>query len=169
MQRSWLAPHSMNSTLPRPNMRNTSPILLVACLLALCAMVSHGATPPQNVRVLSCITGGGAYATVNPGPGVSMNVSPKPTGSPSLCGLPGAFPQDYYVKTTLDGGKTWQWTYLLSDFGFVKPTPPVTPPVTPPPVIPPVTPTCPDTFVPMNWTCSTANGIATCTAPVKSP
>jgi len=31
---------------------------------------------------------------------------------------------------------------------------------TPPPV-------CPDTFVPMNWTCSVSNGTATCTAPIK--
>lgn len=34
------------------------------------------------------------------------------------------------------------------------------PPVTPPP-------TCPDTFVPVNWTCTSANGVATCTAPLK--
>ena len=150
-------------------MRTTAPILLIAYLLALCVTVSHAATPPQNIRVLSCITGGGAYATVNPGGGVSMNISPSATGAPSLCGLPGAFPQDYYVKTTLDGGKTWQWTYRLADFGFPtagSPTPPVTTPVIPPVTPPPV---CPETVVALNWTCAIANGVDTCTAPVTSP
>jgi hypothetical protein len=142
-------------------MRNIAPIVLITCLLALCATVSHGATPPQNIRVLSCITGGGAYAVVNPGAGVSMNVSSSATGSPSLCGLPGAFPQDYYVKTTLDGGKTWQWTYRLADFGFAK--------AGPPPVIPPVTPVCPEVIVPLQWTCSSANGVVTCMAPTTAP
>jgi hypothetical protein len=140
-------------------MRNTASILLVACLLALAAMASPAATPP-NIRVLSCTTGGSVYGVVAPGAGVSMNVSASASGSPSLCGLPAAFPQTYFVKTSLDGGKSWQWTYHLSDFGFpTAGTPPVTPPV-----IPPVTPACPDTFVPMNWKCSTANGVATCTA-----
>ncbi len=41
--------------------------------------------------------------------------------------------------------------------------PPVTiPPVTTPPVVPVA-----DVWVPMNWTCSIANNVATCTAPVK--
>lgn len=139
-------------------MRNIAPILLAAVCLALCALASHAATPPQNIRVLGCTQGGGTYAVVNPGVSVSMNVSQNPSGSPSLCGVPTNYPQDYYVKTTVDGGKTWQWTYRIIDFAF---TVPVTPPVTPPP-----TTTTTVSVPPQVWTCSSDNTTVTCTSPV---
>jgi hypothetical protein len=138
-------------------MINTAPILPLTCLLALCATDAHGATVPANIRVLSCTTGGSVYAVVAPGAGVSMNVSASASGSPSLCGLPAAFPQTYFVKTSLDGGKSWQWIYRLSDFGFPTAGGPSTPPVNPP-----VTVSVP----PQVWTCTTDNVTVTCKSPV---
>lgn len=129
----------------------------LALTFALCA---SAATPPAGARVLSCTLGGNTYLTVAPGAGVSMNVSPNPSGQPSLCGLPASFPQTYYVKTTVDGGKSWQWAYKLSDFGY-----PSSGGNTPPPV----TPTCPkepDQWVTLTWSCAPGNGVMTCTAPI---
>jgi len=142
---------------------NSIMILLALLLIAVCAHAQ--ADVPANVRVLSCVNGSGStYAVVTPGAAVSMNVSANASGTPSLCGVPTSFPLAYYVKTTTDFGKTWQWTYHLADFGF-QTTTGTTPPVTTPPVTTPAT--CPDTFVPVNWTCSAANGVATCTAPLQ--
>lgn len=137
-------------------------LLLAIVLVAVCAR-AH-ADVPANVKVLSCVSGSGStYAVVAPTAAVSMNVSPNASGNPSLCGLPAAFAQTYFVKTTVDGGKTWQWTYHLSDFGYpTANTPPPTPPVTPPV-------TCANTFVNVQYTCSvSADGkLATCTAPLQ--
>lgn len=116
------------------------------------------AAPPAGAQVLSCKAGTPAVSIAKPGAAVSMNVSPNASGSPSLCGLPGGYPAAYFVKTTVDGGKSWQWTYHLSDFGFSAPVPPSTPPPA----------ACPDTFIMLNWNCSLANGVATCTAKIAN-
>jgi hypothetical protein len=143
-------------------MKSNSLMIPLALILAAVCLHAH-ADVPTTVRVLGCTPGSNAFTVVSPGAVVSMNVSPNANGSASVCGIPTSFPQTYFVKTTVDGGKTWQWTYHVSDFGYstasttsTTPTPPVTPPAT-----------CPDTFVPVNWTCTAANGVATCTAPLQ--
>lgn len=66
------------------------------------------------------------------------------------------------------GSGTWSNLGALG-IPLFSATIPVTPPPVTPPVVPPVTPppvSCPNTFVNVQYTCSVANGIATCVGPV---
>jgi hypothetical protein len=41
-------------------------------------------------------------------------VSPNISGEPSICAVPSSKPGSWYIKTTWDGGVTWQWVDTLS-------------------------------------------------------
>jgi hypothetical protein len=68
---------------------------------------------PSNLEVLNCIQGGNIYRTVKPSNSVSSNVSPNSAGNPSICATPSSELATWYIKTTTDGGATWQWKYTL--------------------------------------------------------
>ena len=71
------------------------------------------------IEVLNCIQGNsGFYEVVKPSRSVSSNVSPNSSGNPSLCAIPSTEPAAWYIKTTPDGGETWQWQYMLKDLGI---------------------------------------------------
>ena len=103
-------------------------LLALALLLSLSPLVSAQSVP-TGLKVLQCTNGGSTYATVVPTAAVSMETSPNASGTPFSCGLPASFPSTNFVRTTVDNGKTWQWTYHLSDI-FPAVTPPPPPPAT---------------------------------------
>lgn len=63
-------------------------------------------------------------------------------------------------QVNVGGSNPWVPLSSITPNPDSTPTPPVTPPVVTPPTPPAVT------WVSMNWTCSIANNVATCTAPV---
>lgn len=72
-----------------------------------------------NIEVLNCIQGNlNFYQVVKPSNSVSSAVSPDSSGIPSRCAIPSTEPATWYVKTTTDGGDTWQWTRTLEDLGL---------------------------------------------------
>jgi hypothetical protein len=71
-------------------------------------------------KVLSCMNNSNVYKVVAPSNSVSSIVSPNITGLPSLCELPSTEPADWYIKTTLDGGTTWQWVHTLGSLSLGK-------------------------------------------------
>jgi probable HAF family extracellular repeat protein len=73
---------------------------------------------PANLRVLECTAGGDLYKIAKPSNSVSSNVSPNRAGIPSLCATPSSKPATWYIKTTIDDGETWQWTYTLDALGL---------------------------------------------------
>jgi probable HAF family extracellular repeat protein len=75
---------------------------------------------PSNLEVLNCVQGGNFYKVVEPSNSVSSNVSPNSAGHPSICAIPSSEPGTWYVKTTTDGGATWQWKYMLEALGLGK-------------------------------------------------
>lgn len=99
--------------------------LLVLAALLMVSTLGSAQSVPAGLKVLGCTNGGSTYTTVAPTAGTSMNVSPNASGAGASCGLPASFPATSFVKTTVDNGKTWQWTYRLSDlFPAVVVTPP---------------------------------------------
>jgi len=73
-----------------------------------------------NLKVLYCSQGGSTYAVGVPSNSISSNVSPNPSGIPSICAVPAKEPASWYIKTTADGGQTWQWIYTLSALGLAQ-------------------------------------------------
>jgi hypothetical protein len=70
-------------------------------------------------EVLSCLPyNENYYKTVKPSNSVSSNVSPNISGQPSICAIPSSKPASWYIKTTWDGGVTWQWVDTLSSLGL---------------------------------------------------
>jgi hypothetical protein len=71
--------------------------------------------------VLSCIQNNQSYfKTVKPSNSVSSNVSPNISGKPSICAVPSSEPANWYIKTSWDGGETWQWVDTLGSLGLGK-------------------------------------------------
>ncbi len=70
--------------------------------------------------VLGCVEGKDIYKTVKPSNTVSSNVSPNISGKPSICAVPSSKPTDWYIKTSTDGGATWQWVDTLGSLGLGK-------------------------------------------------
>ena len=75
---------------------------------------------PNTVEVLSCVDYRN-FKIVPPSNTVSSEVSPNlhGVGQPSECAVPANLPSSWSIKTTVDGGKTWQWQSLAS-LGFGK-------------------------------------------------
>jgi hypothetical protein len=70
-------------------------------------------------EVLSCFPNNTSYfKTIKPSNSVSSNVSPNISGKPSVCAIPSSKPGSWYIKTTWDGGDTWQWVDTLSSLGL---------------------------------------------------
>ena len=78
------------------------------------ALAAPPPPPPATVKVLDC-TG---YKVIAPSSSAILNVSPSASGSPSECKLPGSVPGSWYVKTTTNGGHTWEWTATLESLGL---------------------------------------------------
>lgn len=132
--------------------------LVAAFLLAMCA-VSHAATSvnlqtctvtPTSGGLIGCPTASVSFAPVAPTTLVRSQVA----GAQGWRPFSTLKPTDSVVSA--DG----QWHVLSSITPALQPTSP--PPVVIPPVVPPPT----DVWVPLSWTCSIANHLATCTAPV---
>jgi hypothetical protein len=70
---------------------------------------------PNSVEVLSCVDYAN-FKIVPPSNAVSSEVSPNThgVGEPSECAVPASVPSSWSIKTTVDGGKTWQWQSLAS-------------------------------------------------------
>jgi hypothetical protein len=76
---------------------------------------------PSNLEVLNCLPGNvPVFKVVKPSNSVSSNVSPNSAGNPSICAVPSSEPGTWYIKTTTDGGATWQWKYMLGALGLGK-------------------------------------------------
>ena len=70
-------------------------------------------------EVLSCLPNNESYfKTVKPSNSVFSNVSPNISGKPSICASPSSTPASWYIKTTWDGGVTWQWVDTLGSLGL---------------------------------------------------
>lgn len=70
-------------------------------------------------EVLSCFSSNESYyKTAKPSNSLSSNVSPNISGRPSLCAVPSSKPASWYIKTTWDGGVTWQWVDTLGSLGL---------------------------------------------------
>lgn len=129
-------------------MRIASVLLAVICF-GLAAITSHGATP-QTVQLCP----------------IASNTFAVPTNATDLlrtvnsANVQSCVP---YSAVTADmklyGGNPHAWQ-SLSALGIALYQP------TSPPVTPPAQPTCPDTFVPVNWNCTSDGKTATCTAPL---
>jgi hypothetical protein len=72
----------------------------------------------QLPEVLSCTEDGSVYKAVKPSNSVSSAVSPNISGTPVLCAIPSAKPANWYIKTSWDGGNTWQWEDTLDSLGL---------------------------------------------------
>ncbi len=69
--------------------------------------------------VLACSPGNDSiYKSVKPANAVSSNVSPNISGKPSICATPSSTPASWYIKTSWDGGDTWQWVDTLGSLGL---------------------------------------------------
>jgi hypothetical protein len=69
-------------------------------------------------EVLNCFPNESIYRVVKPSNSVSSNVSPNISGKPSICAIPSSKPASWYIKTTWDGGATWQWVETLGSLGL---------------------------------------------------
>ena len=76
------------------------------------------ATIQELPEVLYCTENGSVYKVVKPSNSVSSNVSPNISGLPSICASPSSKPANWYIKTTWDGGVTWQWVDTLGSLGL---------------------------------------------------
>ena len=76
------------------------------------------ATIQQLPEVLYCTEHGSVYKAVKPSNSVSSDVSPNISGMPSICATPSSKPSNWYIKTTWDGGVTWQWVDTLASLGL---------------------------------------------------
>lgn len=74
------------------------------------------AAPPSSTKVLQCA----GYKVIAPTNWVISNISPNPTGNPSLCVLPANTSSSYYIKTTTNGGASWVWSRTLGSLGLGK-------------------------------------------------
>ena len=144
--------------------------ILLTCFLAAmaCAAVPSHAATAVNIQTCAVTpTSGGLVGC----PTAQVNfepVSPTTLVRSQVGGIQGwrAFstltPADSVVSQA-DGG----WHVLSTITVALQPTTTPTQPVTPPPATaPPVAPAV-NVWVPMNWTCSVANNLATCTAPIS--
>jgi hypothetical protein len=70
---------------------------------------------PSTVEVNSCVDYAN-FKIVPPSNTVSSEVSPNlhGVGQPAECAVPANLPSSWSIKTTVDGGKTWQWQSLAS-------------------------------------------------------
>ncbi len=68
--------------------------------------------------VLSCTEHGSAFKVVKPSNSVSSAVSPDISGTPTFCAVPSSKPANWYIKTSWDGGVTWQWVDTLGSLGL---------------------------------------------------
>jgi hypothetical protein len=71
--------------------------------------------PPITLEVNSCVDYAN-FKIVPPSNTVSSEVSPDThgVGQPAECAVPATLPSSWSIKTTVDGGKTWQWQSLAS-------------------------------------------------------
>ncbi len=70
---------------------------------------------PSTVEVNACVDYAN-FRIVPPSNSVSSEVSPNlhGVGQPAECAVPANLPSSWSIKTTVDGGKTWQWQSLAS-------------------------------------------------------
>jgi hypothetical protein len=71
-------------------------------------------------EVLGCTANSNVYKVVKPSNSVAANVSANASGTPSICALPSSEPATWFIKTTTDGGATWQWVATLGSLGLGK-------------------------------------------------
>jgi hypothetical protein len=70
-------------------------------------------------EVLSCFPDNlSFFKAVKPANSVSSQVSPNISGKPSICAIPSSKPASWYIKTSWDGGVTWQWVETLGSLGL---------------------------------------------------
>ena len=71
--------------------------------------------PPNTLEVNACVDYAN-FRIVPPSNAVSSEVSPNThgVGQPAECAVPANLPSSWSIKTTVDGGKTWQWQSLAS-------------------------------------------------------
>ena len=74
----------------------------------------------EQPEVLNCSRNSNVYEVAKPSNSVSSDVSPNISGIPSVCAIPATEPADWYIKTTTDGGSTWQWVDTLGSLGLGK-------------------------------------------------
>jgi len=130
-------------------MRIASVLLAVICF-GLATIASQGATP-QAVQL--CPISSNTFAVPA---NATDSVRTLNSANVQACVPYSALTAD--LKVYGGNPKGWQ---SLSALGIALYQAPTTSPVTPP-----TQPTCPDTFVPMQWTCTSDGKTATCTAPV---
>jgi hypothetical protein len=63
------------------------------------------------------------YRAVKPSNTVSSAISPNISGSPAYCATPGSKPATWFIKTSWDGGITWQWVDTLGTLGLGEASP----------------------------------------------
>jgi len=76
------------------------------------------ATIQELPDVLYCTEHGSVYKVVKPSNSVSSAMSPNISGRLVYCALPSTKPASWYIKTTWDGGVTWQWVDTLGSLGL---------------------------------------------------
>ena len=144
--------------------------ILLACFLAAmaCAAVPSRAATAVNIQTCAVApTTGGLVGC----PTAQVNfepVAPTTLVRSQVGGIQGwrAFSTLTSVDSVVsqaDGG----WHVLSTITVALQPPTTPTQPITPPPVIPPPVAPPASTWIPMNWTCSIANNLATCTAPIS--
>ena len=117
------------------------------------------------------------------------------SGCPNASAVFAAVSPTSLVRALVNGGQGWHQYSTLppdaqvvpnTDYGWhtlssltvamvppappvvpVQPTPPIPPPTPPPPTPIPTCAPVPDQWVPLTWSCTPANGVMTCTAPLK--
>lgn len=77
-------------------------------------------TIPPGLKAMSCVSSGtSTYKAIVPTNSTSIDISAT-AANPGFCKPPGSYPSSYYVRTTLNNGATWQWTYTLKQLGLGK-------------------------------------------------
>jgi hypothetical protein len=71
-------------------------------------------------QMLNCVQGQSTYKVVALSNSVSAEVSPNSSGTSSVCAVPATVSSSWYIKTTTDGGVTWQWVNTLAMVGLGK-------------------------------------------------
>lgn len=142
--------------------------IILACLIAALTLVHAPARAAASPLTLQTCTSAptsttpGSVAGCAPGNFLFAAVSANTLVRTSTGGFQSWKAFGTLASTDEVYGSDYAWHLLGSITPALQPTSPVPPPVGTPPACPPV----PDRYVPMQWTCSVANGVATCTAPI---
>lgn len=142
-------------------------ILLAAFLAAMAwaAAPSHAATVSlQTCTVAPTSSAVGSVAGCPSGSFLFAPVAPTTLVRSQAGGVQSWKAFSALIPTDQVYASDYAWHVLSSITPALQPASPVPPPVVTPPACPPPAPPV-TTWAPMNWTCSIANGVATCTAP----